>query len=112
MPLAGLLGVLHRDVESEVKPSETTALTANLNAGGIAIGSGYYVISDEGADLGAEGTVWGSARFGLPHKRLLSHSQRCLNANPDRERFLLITPLLHSGPQRRAMPLLLLLPGG
>jgi len=35
MPLAGLLGVLHRDVESEVKPSETTALTADLNRFGL-----------------------------------------------------------------------------
>jgi len=51
MPLARLLGVLHRDVESEVKPSETTALTADLNVGRVAIGSGYDVISDEGDGL-------------------------------------------------------------
>jgi hypothetical protein len=45
MPLAGLLGVLDRDVESEVEPPETTALTADLNVGRVAIGSGYDVIS-------------------------------------------------------------------
>jgi hypothetical protein len=49
MPLAGLLGVLHRDVEAEVKPSDTTALTADLNVGRVAIGSGYDVIGGEGA---------------------------------------------------------------
>ena len=56
VPLAGLLGLLRLDVESEVEPFQTTARTTHLDIGRVAIGSGYDVISDEGADLGAEDT--------------------------------------------------------
>jgi hypothetical protein len=91
MLLAGALSLIHRDMESEVEPFETTAPIADLNVGRVAIGSSYDVISDEVAELGAEGTVEGSARFGLPHERLLRHSQRSVSR--ERARSRLTAPL-------------------
>ena len=45
--------------------------TADLNVSRVAIGSGYDVISDEVPELGAEGAVEGTARFGLPLQTVL-----------------------------------------
>jgi len=66
---------LHLDVESEVEPFQTAARTTYLEIGRVAIGSGYDVV-DDAAELGAEGAVEGTARFGLPHERRLRHSSR------------------------------------
>jgi hypothetical protein len=69
VPFTGPFGLFHLGVESEVEPFETTAPTAQFNVSRIAIGSGYDVVSDEVAELGSEGTVRGSVRFGRPHER-------------------------------------------
>jgi hypothetical protein len=44
------------DVASQVEPCQTTARTAHLNVGRVAIASSYGVVSDI-AELGAEGAV-------------------------------------------------------
>src|SRR6516165_11361649 len=66
MLLAGALSLIHRDIESEVEPFQTAALTAHLNVGWVAIDFRYDVISDEVAELGSERTIARNAQFGLP----------------------------------------------
>src|SRR6516165_3351912 len=74
MPFTGVPSLLYLDVQSEVEPPETTSPVTYLNVGWVTIGSGYDVISDEVAELGAEGAVRGSAPLGLPYERRLRHS--------------------------------------
>ena len=54
VPFTGLLSLLNFDVVSEGEPFQTTARTAQLNVGQVAVGLGYGVVSDEVAELGAE----------------------------------------------------------
>src|SRR3984893_2543762 len=75
VPPTSLLSLFEFDVGSQVQPFQTAARTAHLDVGWVAVASSYGVVSD-GAELGAEGAVGGTAQFGLPHERRLRHSPR------------------------------------
>ena len=76
MLFTGFLSLLDFDVIPEVEPFQTTAPTTQFNVGRVAVGSGYGVVSDEFAELGAESTVGRTARFDFSQERLFLHSAR------------------------------------
>src|SRR5262245_32930367 len=72
VPLTGLLSLLDFDVVTEVEPFQSPARTMHVNIGRVAVVSSYDVVGDV-AELGAEGTVGGTAQFGCPHESCLRH---------------------------------------